>query len=134
MTQTLQRTSSARTELSAPRSLRSWPKAPVDWRRLHDRYRGIAVVDGVALTVGKGSFTPIGAETPLAALLPIAAARSSMAAVGYAPATRLHRLNFRDRPTPAVPCPRRIAGKRPFRIDPALALQHVLNGRYDGAR
>jgi len=36
---------------------RSWPKAPVDWRRRHRRYRGIAVVDGDALNVGKGSMT-----------------------------------------------------------------------------
>jgi hypothetical protein len=47
-----------------------------------------------------GSFTPIEQRRPPAALLPIAALRASMAAVRYAPAARLHRLNFRDRPVP----------------------------------
>jgi len=48
---------------------------------------------------------------PPAALLPIAALRASMAAVRYAPAARLHGLNFRDRPRAVV---RRSARERTF--------------------
>src|ERR1700676_1555949 len=38
---------------------RLWPIAPVDPRRLDDRYRGIAAVGSVKLTGSKGSKAPI---------------------------------------------------------------------------